>query len=116
MLVNQITSYREAFALCDSNKNGRVHYYYLLDAMRRAGANPSESEVQDIVNKLEMNNDALTEDDFCRIMFEFNQEVDAETSYKETFRAFSKDEEGCIPAEELSFVLSLLPVRFYYGF
>jgi Ca2+-binding EF-hand superfamily protein len=24
-----------------------------------------------------------------------------ETSYKETFRVFSKDEEGCIPAEEI---------------
>jgi hypothetical protein len=24
-----------------------------------------------------------------------------ETGYKETFRVFSKDEEGCIPAEEI---------------
>ena len=112
MLENEITSYREAFALFDWNKNGRVPYSYLLDAMRRAGANPTESEVQDIVNKLEMNNDALTADDFCRIMLEANQEVDSETSYKETFRAFSKDEDGCIPAEEVKFVLKLLPVGF----
>ena len=112
MLENEITSYREAFTLFDWNKNGRVPYSYLLDAMRRAGANPTESEVQDIVNKLEMNNDALTADDFCRIMLEVNQEVDTESSYKETFRAFSKDEDGCIPAEEVKFVLKLLPVGF----
>ena len=113
MLENEINSYGEAFDTFDWNKNGRVPYSYLLDAMRRAGANPTESEVQDIVNKLEMNNDALTSEEFCRIMLAVNQEVDPETSYKETFRTFSKDESGCIPAEELKFVLRHLPVSWH---
>ena len=29
-----------------------------------------------------------------------------EENYKETFRVFSKDDEGCIPADEMKFVLS----------
>ena len=36
-----------------------------------------------------------------QVMLQKSLEVDQETSYKETFRVFSKDEEGCIPAEEI---------------
>ena len=32
-----------------------------------------------------------------------------ESELKETFRVFSKDDEGCITAEELKFVLTHLP-------
>ena len=34
-------------------------------------------------------------------MSEAGRESDLETGYKETFRVFSKDQEGCIPAEEI---------------
>ena len=34
-------------------------------------------------------------------MQDMNKEVDLEIGYKETFRVFSKDEEGCIPADEM---------------
>ena len=34
-------------------------------------------------------------------MQDINKDDDQETRYKETFRVFSKDEEGCIPAEEI---------------
>ena len=34
-------------------------------------------------------------------MQDLNKDMDQETGYKETFRVFSKDQEGCIPAEEI---------------
>ena len=34
------------------------------------------------------------------------EEEHEENTYKETFRVFSKDDKGCIPAEEMKFVLS----------
>ena len=34
------------------------------------------------------------------------QESEVEDGFKETFRVFSKDDKGCIPAEEIKFVLS----------
>ena len=37
-------------------------------------------------------------------------EVDEETFYKETFRTFGKDKDGCIPAEEMIFVFQHLGV------
>ena len=36
-------------------------------------------------------------------------DADTENELKETFRVFSKDNEGCITAEELKFVLTHLP-------
>ena len=39
--------------------------------------------------------------EFCCLMQEITREEDMERLYKETFRVFSKDEEGCIPADEI---------------
>merc|ERR1719348_2701659 len=47
-------------------------------------------------------------------MSDANKEMDMETGYKETFRVFSKDEEGCIPAEEIKFVLMHMPGKVTY--
>merc|ERR1719312_2157142 len=42
-------------------------------------------------------------------MQDMNRDLDIETGYKETFRVFSKDKEGCIPPDEIKFVLTHLP-------
>ena len=39
--------------------------------------------------------------EFCYILQELTKDLDQKTGYKETFRVFSKDEEGAIPAEEI---------------
>ena len=39
--------------------------------------------------------------EFCYIMQEVTKDMDEETGYKESFRVFSKDEEGCIPPDEI---------------
>ena len=67
-------------------------------------------------------------DGFLMLMGNKNRETDIEIHYKDTFRAFSKDDDGanlillskltiypflictgCIPAEELKFVMNHLP-------
>ena len=92
----------------------------------RAGQNPTESEVQDMINKIDAGSASLTFPNFCQLIAEKSKELDPETHFKDTFRAFSKDEEGnygqmrqrlrlrhfmtgCIPAEEMKFVLMHLP-------
>ena len=47
--------------------------------------------------------------EFCVMMYKKLQDQDNENDLKETFRVFSKDDEGCITAEELKFVLTHLP-------
>ena len=44
-------------------------------------------------------------------MLRKTKDVDQEIGYKEAFRVFYKDSSGCVPAEELKFVLSNLMVR-----
>ena len=66
-------------------------------------------------------------DGFLMLMGDKNRETDIEIHYKDTFRAFSKDDDGaktiqlmkfiylkffftgCIPADELKFVMNHLP-------
>ena len=52
---------------------------------------------------------SLNYEAFLQLMGEKNRESDVEIHYKDTFRAFSKDDDGCIPAEELKFVMNHLP-------
>ena len=102
----------------------------LQSAMRRAGQNPTESEVQDMINKIDDGTATISFDDFCKLMGEKTKEIDPETHFKDTFRVFSKDEEGeeisedvgkedgvctgCIPADEMKFVLVHLPGKVTY--
>ena len=99
--------------------------------MRRAGQNPTESEVQDMINKIDDGTASLAFEDFCLLLREKSKETGPETLFKDTFRVFSKDEEGdevndifteteniitpgCIPAEEMKFVLQFLPGKITY--
>ena len=44
-------------------------------------------------------------------MLRKTKDVDQEICYKQAFRVFYKDSSGCVPAEELKFVLRNLMVR-----
>merc|ERR1712038_1264313 len=52
--------------------------------------------------------------EFCLMLYKRTQDADVENDLKETFRVFSKDDEGCITAEELKFVLTHLPGKVTY--
>ena len=97
--------------------------------MRRAGQNPTDIEVQDLINKIDDGSGTLDFNDFCLVIKEKTKEVDTEIHFKDTFRVFSKDEEGkkvdldlhlllfpagCIPADEMKFVLMHLPGKVTY--
>ena len=62
--------------------------------MRRAGQNPTDVEVQDLINKIDDGSGTLDFNDFCVVIKEKNKELDSETHFKDTFRVFSKDDEG----------------------
>ena len=78
--------------------------------MRRAGQNPTDIEVHDIINKIDNDNNNIEVhdminkidtgagvfdfEDFLLVMREKNKETDMEIHFKDTFRAFSKDDDG----------------------
>ena len=63
-------------------------------AMRRAGQNPTDVEVQDLINKIDDGSGTLDFSDFCLVIKEKTKELESETHFKDTFRVFSKDEES----------------------
>ena len=79
-----------------------------------------------MINKIDDGSASLAFPDFCLLIGEKAKEMETETHFNDTFRVFSKDEEGdrnkealetkmwfffsgCIPAEEMKFVLMHLP-------
>ena len=68
-------------------------YQDLQPALRTAGQNPTESEVQDMINKIYDGSASLAFPHFCLLIAEKAKELDPETHFKDTFRVFSKDEE-----------------------
>ena len=63
--------------------------------MRRGGQNPTEAEVQDMINEVDVDGSGFLEfPEFCLMMHKKLQDTDQENELKETFRVFSKDDEG----------------------
>ena len=60
-------AYYEAFSAFDWNNNGKISYKSLIFAMRRAGINPTEVEVHDIINRIDNGTGVLTFDEFCQV-------------------------------------------------
>ena len=66
--------------------------------------------MKDIINEVDMDGSGKIEwPEFAAALAEkLKPDEDDEVSFKETFRVFSKDENGCITADEMKFVLSQL--------
>ncbi|XP_023338088.1 neo-calmodulin [Eurytemora carolleeae] len=104
-----IELYRKVFSEFDRNKDGTISAVELQSAFRTAGHNPTEAEVQDMINITDTNNTGKLEwDEFANLLATKLAEREEEADYKETFRVFSKDDEGCITMEEMKFVLCQL--------
>ena len=104
-----LSCYYQAFHLFRTSKP-TISPNDLLKAMRCAGSNPTEQELQDIKNELDDGSGEITFNDFSKLMIGLQREHDEEALYKETFRTFHKDSDGCIPSQEIKFVFEHLGV------
>ena len=91
--------------------------------MRRAGQNPTEAEVQDMINEVDVDGSGYLEfPEFCMMMHKKLNDSDQENELKEVFRVFGKDETGnytvllSLPSCNIKFILTVFLLSIFLSF
>lgn len=75
--------------------------------MRSLGQNPSESEVADMINEVDVDNDGTIDfPEFLTMMARKMKDTDSEEEIREAFKVFDRDGNGYISAAELRHVMT----------
>ncbi|KAF3642078.1 Calmodulin [Capsicum annuum] len=106
---DQISEFKEAFSLFDKDGDGCITTKELGTVMRSLGQNPTEAELQDMINEVDADgNGTIDFPEFLNLMAKKMKDTDSEEELKEAFRVFDKDQNGFISAAELRHVMTNL--------
>merc|ERR1711994_928711 len=98
--------YQDAFAHFDSLKNGMISTKLLGPLLRHCGENPSESEIQDMVNEVDKDaTGTIKFPNFLDLMSIKFSDNNAEDEIREAFKVFDGDGNGYINRQELRSVM-----------
>lgn len=77
--------------------------------MRSLGQNPTDAELQDMINEVDVDGDGTIDfDEFLDMMARKFKDADSEEEIKQAFKVFDKDGNGTISITELKQVMSSL--------
>ncbi|KAG8484857.1 hypothetical protein CXB51_021279 [Gossypium anomalum] len=123
---DQISEFKEAFSLFDKDGDAETIVLFpsfvsnarcigcittkeLGTVMRSLGQNPTEAELQDMINEVDADgNGTIDFPEFLNLMARKMKDTDSEEELKEAFRVFDKDQNGFISAAELRHVMTNL--------
>ncbi|KAK6054857.1 EF hand [Cooperia oncophora] len=92
--------------------NGSISSKELGVAMRSLGQNPTEQELLDMVNEVDIDGSGTIDfPEFCQMMKRMNKENDSEM-IREAFRVFDRDGNGYITAEEFRYFMTHMGEQF----
>ncbi|CDO51781.1 similar to Saccharomyces cerevisiae YBR109C CMD1 Calmodulin [Geotrichum candidum] len=103
----QSIAIKEAFSFFDKDADGQITTTELGVVMRSLGQNPSESELADMINEVDTdNNGTIDFPEFLTMMARKMKDTDSEEEIREAFRVFDRDGNGFISAAELRHVMT----------
>ena len=105
----QIAEFKEAFALFDKDGDGTITTKELGTAMRSLGQNPTEAELQDMINEVDADeNGTIDFPGVLSLMARKMKDADIEEELTEAFKVFDRDGNGFISDAELRHVTTIL--------
>ena len=105
----QIQEFKEAFALFDKDGDGTITTKELGTVMRSLGQNPTEAELQDMINEVDADgNGTIDFPEFLSLMARKIKDTDTEEELREAFKVFDRDGNQLISAAELRQVMTTL--------
>ena len=103
----QIDEFKDGFSLFDKDNDGSITAKELGMVMRSVGENPTDEELQEMINEVDANGNGTIEfPEFLTMMKA--KDTDREKEIQEAFRFFDKDGNGFISAAELGQVVASL--------
>ncbi|KAH6987682.1 regulatory protein calmodulin [Ilyonectria robusta] len=102
----QIADFKEAFAVFDKDGDGQITTKEIGEVMKSLGLEPSESELQDILNEVDVDSSGSIDfDEFLVLMARKADASDPEQDLREAFKVFDRDNTGTISRDELRDVM-----------
>merc|ERR1712051_28934 len=112
LTADELATFQEAFTVFDKNQDGTITTKELSTVMRSLGQNPTDAEVQDMINEVDVDGSGAIEfPEFCVMMVKKMQETDTENEIREAYRVFDKERTGGIAVSEMRLILSNLPEK-----
>ncbi|KAF9028903.1 EF-hand [Hymenopellis radicata] len=107
MTTEQVSEFKEAFSLFDKDNDGTITTAELGTVMRSLGQNPTEAELQDMINEVDADGDGTIDfPEFLSMMSKRVPDLDSEEEIRQAFMVFDKDKNGTISASELKQVMA----------
>lgn len=107
MTAEQVEHFREAFSLFDSDGGGSIDCQELGSCLRALGQNPSETELQTMIDEIDQDGSGSIDfEEFLIMVTKRLQDVDCEVELLAAFEEFDQSRSGLIPIETLRSVLS----------
>ena len=105
----KISEINETFKIFDKDKDGYITTKELGDIMKGLGQNPSEAELQNLINEVDIeDNGTIDLKEFIGLMAKKMKEPENEEEIIEAFKVFDKDGNGLISSDELLHVMTSL--------
>jgi calmodulin len=97
-----LADYKETFSMFDKDGDGTIAADELATVMKSLGANPTDSEVREMVERVDLDhNGTIDFSEFCAMMQSATEAVDFDAEIETVFRVFDKDGDGVIGLEDL---------------